>query len=52
MHYRTPKIGFLEPADAFLERFGDDVHSAETSTVDSTDLPTGGGPVAVVPGVP
>jgi L-ascorbate metabolism protein UlaG (beta-lactamase superfamily) len=25
MHYRTPAIDFLEPADAFLERFGRDV---------------------------
>jgi len=23
MHYRTPAIGFLEPADAFVEMFSD-----------------------------
>lgn len=54
MHYRTEKIGFLEPADAFLERFGDNVHRASQPTVDTADLPAadGGGAVAVVPAVP
>jgi L-ascorbate metabolism protein UlaG (beta-lactamase superfamily) len=53
MHYRTPKIGFLEPADDFLEKFGDNVHRAETATVDVSELPSDGdGPVAVVPAVP
>jgi L-ascorbate metabolism protein UlaG (beta-lactamase superfamily) len=53
MHYRTPKIGFLEPADEFLERFGDDVHRADEPSVDTSDLPAADGvPVAVVPAVP
>jgi len=53
MHYRTPKIGFLEPADAFLERFGSNVHRADTATVDVSELPSDGdGPVAVVPATP
>jgi L-ascorbate metabolism protein UlaG (beta-lactamase superfamily) len=53
MHYRTPKIGFLEPADEFLERFGDDVHRADEPSVDTSDLPVADGvPVAVVPAVP
>jgi L-ascorbate metabolism protein UlaG (beta-lactamase superfamily) len=53
MHYRTPKIGFLEPADEFIERFGSDVHRAETPTVDVAELPAAdGGPVAIVPAVP
>jgi L-ascorbate metabolism protein UlaG (beta-lactamase superfamily) len=53
MHYRTPKIGFLEPADEFLERFGDDVHRADEPSVDTSDLPMADGvPVAVVPAVP
>jgi hypothetical protein len=53
MHYRTPKIGFLEPADEFLERFGDDVHRADEPSVDMSDLPAADGvPVAVVPAVP
>jgi L-ascorbate metabolism protein UlaG (beta-lactamase superfamily) len=55
MHYRTPKIGFLETADEFLSRFGDDVHRAAETSVDTADLPQAdGGPVAVavVPAVP
>jgi L-ascorbate metabolism protein UlaG (beta-lactamase superfamily) len=53
MHYRTPKIGFLETADEFLERFGDDVHRTPETTVDTADLPAAdGGPVVVVPAVP
>jgi L-ascorbate metabolism protein UlaG (beta-lactamase superfamily) len=52
MHYRTPKIGFLEPADAFLELFGADVHRASGATVETAELPDGDGPVAVVPAVP
>jgi L-ascorbate metabolism protein UlaG (beta-lactamase superfamily) len=53
MHYRTPKIGFLEPADEFLERFGDDLHRADEPSVDTSDLPAPDGvPVAVVPAVP
>jgi L-ascorbate metabolism protein UlaG (beta-lactamase superfamily) len=52
MHYRTEKIGFLEPADAFLEKFGADVHRAPGPDVDTGALPDGGGPVVVVPAVP
>jgi L-ascorbate metabolism protein UlaG (beta-lactamase superfamily) len=33
MHYRTPAIGFLEPADDFLGRF-DDVRALEASEVE------------------
>lgn len=53
MHYRTPKIGFLEPADAFIEKFGDDVHRADTAIVEVSELPSDGdGPAVVVPAVP
>ena len=54
MHYRTPKIGFLDTADAFLEKFGDDVHRAPEAALDTAELPSAdsGGPVAVVPAVP
>jgi L-ascorbate metabolism protein UlaG (beta-lactamase superfamily) len=51
MHYRTPRISFLETADAFLELFGDDVVRLEGTSFDTADLPDGG-PVAVVPAVP
>src|SRR3954462_5573308 len=33
MHYRTERIGFLEPLDGTLERFAR-VHRADTPTVD------------------
>jgi L-ascorbate metabolism protein UlaG (beta-lactamase superfamily) len=51
MHYRTPRIGFLETADAFLEGF-EHVHRAETSSFETGDLPQHDGPVAVVPAAP
>jgi L-ascorbate metabolism protein UlaG (beta-lactamase superfamily) len=53
MHYRTEKIGFLEPADAFIEKFGEDVHRADSATVEVSELPSeGDGPVVVVPATP
>jgi len=51
MHYRTPRIGFLETADAFLalhprvERLGGPVF-------DTDELPAGDGPLIVVPAAP
>jgi L-ascorbate metabolism protein UlaG (beta-lactamase superfamily) len=51
MHYRTPRIGFLETADAFLERHPD-VHRLDTSTFDTAELPDADGPLVVVPAAP
>jgi L-ascorbate metabolism protein UlaG (beta-lactamase superfamily) len=51
MHYRTPSIGFLEPADAFLETFAE-VHRADGPSVETGELPVGEEPVAVVPAAP
>jgi L-ascorbate metabolism protein UlaG (beta-lactamase superfamily) len=51
MHYRTPKIGFLETADAFLERF-DRVERLSDATFETGDLPRGDGPLVVVPAAP
>jgi L-ascorbate metabolism protein UlaG (beta-lactamase superfamily) len=51
MHYRTPRIGFLETADDFLSRM-EHVHSTATSAFDTTELPGDGAPLAVVPAVP
>jgi L-ascorbate metabolism protein UlaG (beta-lactamase superfamily) len=52
MHYRTPKIGFLEPADAFLEGFAN-VHRAGEPSFETEELPAwDGGPLVVVPAVP
>jgi L-ascorbate metabolism protein UlaG (beta-lactamase superfamily) len=51
MHYRTPKIGFLETADEFLQTF-DEVHRSSEPGFDTDDLPASAQPVAVVPAVP
>ncbi|MGN6373344.1 MAG: MBL fold metallo-hydrolase [Solirubrobacteraceae bacterium] len=51
MHYRTPKIGFLEPADAFLARMPA-VHLLDRPTFDTDELPESSGPLAVVPAAP
>ena len=51
MHYRTPRIGFLEPPDGFLERMPE-VHRVEGTAFETDDLPTADGPLAVVPAAP
>jgi L-ascorbate metabolism protein UlaG (beta-lactamase superfamily) len=50
MHYRTERIGFLEPADEFLAAIGESVRLDETS-FETGQLPQDG-PVAVVPAAP
>ena len=50
MHYRTERIGFLEPVDAFLQR-AQRVERLESSAFDLEAL-AGGDPVVVVPAVP
>jgi L-ascorbate metabolism protein UlaG (beta-lactamase superfamily) len=50
MHYRTPRTGFLETADAFLERMPA-VHRIGAAAFETAELPDGG-PVAVVPAAP
>jgi L-ascorbate metabolism protein UlaG (beta-lactamase superfamily) len=51
MHYRTPKIGFLEPADEFLELMPN-VERFDEPRFDTGGLPGGDGPIAVVPAAP
>jgi L-ascorbate metabolism protein UlaG (beta-lactamase superfamily) len=51
MHYRTPRIGFLEPADAFLERQAH-VERLGGPVFDTAELPVEDDPVAVVPAAP
>ena len=51
MHYRTPRVSFLEPADAFVEGFGDAVVRLEGPSFETGELPSGG-PVVVVPAAP
>ncbi len=51
MHYRTPRVSFLEPADAFIERIGN-VHRVETPSFDTRQIPDQTSPLAVVPAAP
>jgi L-ascorbate metabolism protein UlaG (beta-lactamase superfamily) len=51
MHYRTPRVNFLDTADFFLERFPD-VRRLDSPAFDTGDLPAGEAPVAVVPAAP
>jgi L-ascorbate metabolism protein UlaG (beta-lactamase superfamily) len=51
MHYRTPRIGFLETADAFLELMAH-VDRLPRAVFDTGALPVEDTPVAVVPAAP
>jgi L-ascorbate metabolism protein UlaG (beta-lactamase superfamily) len=51
MHYRTPRVGFLDTADAFLER-APRVHQLEAPAFETRDLPEADGPLVVVPASP
>jgi len=50
MHYRTPKIGFLEPVDPFLERMPQ-VMRVDDPSFDTASL-DGDRPLVIVPAVP
>jgi L-ascorbate metabolism protein UlaG (beta-lactamase superfamily) len=51
MHYRTPRIGFLDTADPFLELFAD-VRPMPSTSFETAELAPGDGPVVIVPAVP
>jgi L-ascorbate metabolism protein UlaG (beta-lactamase superfamily) len=51
MHYRTPRINFLETADEFLER-STHVERLEQSVFETSELPHADGPLVVVPAAP
>ncbi len=51
MHYRTPRVGFLEPADEFLARMGC-AKCLDASSFETADLPTDDTPVAIAPAAP
>jgi L-ascorbate metabolism protein UlaG (beta-lactamase superfamily) len=51
MHYRTERIDFLEPVDAFAQR-ARRVERLEASAFELDDLPSGDGPLVVVPAAP
>lgn len=51
MHYRTPRISFLEPADGFLE-LSAHVQRLPAAVFDTAALPAEDEPIAVVPAAP
>jgi L-ascorbate metabolism protein UlaG (beta-lactamase superfamily) len=51
MHYRTPRIGFLETAEEFLGLMPR-VERLATPSFETADLSADGGPVVVVPAAP
>lgn len=51
MHYRTPRIGFLETADAFLGSLSA-VHRLDQPVFETRELPRAEGPLVIVPAVP
>jgi L-ascorbate metabolism protein UlaG (beta-lactamase superfamily) len=51
MHYRTPRINFLEPVDGFLEQM-DGVHRVGATRFDTGALPVRSAPLVVLPDAP
>jgi hypothetical protein len=51
MHYRTERIDFLEPVDAFAGRFAH-VERLESPAFQLEALPAADGPLVVVPAAP
>jgi hypothetical protein len=51
MHYRTPRISFLDDAEEFLAAMPR-VQRLEDPAFETAALPTGEGPLAVVPAAP
>jgi L-ascorbate metabolism protein UlaG (beta-lactamase superfamily) len=51
MHYRTPRIGFLETADEFLER-SENVVRTDGPIFETGELAPADGPLVVVPAAP
>jgi L-ascorbate metabolism protein UlaG (beta-lactamase superfamily) len=51
MHYRTPRIGFLETADAFLDAAAH-VERPSSATFETGELPDLDGPLIVAPATP
>ncbi len=51
MHYRTPRIGFLDTAEAFLEHHPG-AHHLDGPAFETDELPAAEGPLVVVPAAP
>lgn len=51
MHYRTPRIGFLDTAEAFLKLYPG-AHRLARPAFETAELPAAEGPLVVVPAAP
>ena len=51
MHYRTERIDFLEPVDAFAERAAR-IERLDSPSFEIEDLPAGDAPLVVIPAAP
>ena len=51
MHYRTPRVGFLETEEAFVSRMPH-VHRIDGPAFETGELPAADGPLVVVPAAP
>jgi L-ascorbate metabolism protein UlaG (beta-lactamase superfamily) len=51
MHYRTERVSFLEPVDAFAGRLSG-AGALDGPVFETSDLGTGDGPLAIIPAVP
>jgi hypothetical protein len=51
MHYRTPRIGFLDTADEFLARH-EHLARLTTPAFETAELPARDAPLIVVPAAP
>jgi L-ascorbate metabolism protein UlaG (beta-lactamase superfamily) len=51
MHYRTPRVSFLETEEEFVAQMPQTAR-IEVPAFDTADLPADGGPIAVVPAAP
>lgn len=51
MHYRTPRIGFLETVEPFLRRFTD-VERLGDASFELGEMPAGTRPQVIVPAAP
>ena len=54
MHYRTPRVNFLEPVDGFIAQFDpSQVRRLDSPEFDTADLDRASGqPLVVVPAAP
>ena len=51
MHYRTPRVGFFDPPDGFLDLM-DEVHRLDGTSFETDELPDAEGRLTVMPAAP